>query len=177
MARQPVRRLTVPRNLVNSPMTDRIAFIGLGANLGDARMTLRAALQALSTWPEISECTASPFYRTAPVDANGPDFINAVARLRTTLTPEALLATLQSIENSHGRTRSTRNAPRTLDLDLLWFEGETRRTEALILPHPRMHLRAFVLRPLLDLAPAFSLQQGPVSKLLLQCEDQPIDRL
>ena len=158
-------------------MAERTAFVGLGANLGDAQATLQAALQALRTWPEIAECSASPLYRTAPVDANGPDFINAVARLRTTLTPEALLAALQTIENTHGRIRSTRNAPRTLDLDLLWFEGETRSTQTLILPHPRMHLRAFVLRPLLDLAPAFSLQQGPVSKLLLQCEDQPIDRI
>lgn len=158
-------------------MTERIAFIGLGANLGDAQAAVHSALRALETCPGISACAASRLYRSAPVDADGPDFVNAVARVQTTLSPEALLKALQDIETAHARTRSYRNAPRTLDLDLLWFEGERRTGADLRLPHPRMHLRAFVLKPLLDLAPAFSLDQGPVSKLLLQCEDQPIDVL
>jgi 2-amino-4-hydroxy-6-hydroxymethyldihydropteridine diphosphokinase len=134
------------------PVTERV-FVGLGANLGDARATLEAAWQALAALPQTQAVALSPLYRTAPVDAQGPDFYNAVAELRSTLAPEALLARLQALEQQHGRERPYPNAPRTLDLDLLLFGSRVLATPALTLPHPRLHQRGFVLRPLLDLAP------------------------
>ena len=95
----------------------------------------------------------SPLYGSAPVDAGGPDYLNAVAELATTQAPQALLQALQAIERSAGRERPYRNAPRTLDLDILWFGGQAIDTPELTVPHPRMAERAFVLRPLADLAP------------------------
>ncbi|HRD99101.1 MAG TPA: 2-amino-4-hydroxy-6-hydroxymethyldihydropteridine diphosphokinase, partial [Rubrivivax sp.] len=95
----------------------------------------------------------SPRYRTAPLLASGPDFLNAVVELATDLEPAALLAALHGIEAAHGRRRPYPNAPRTLDLDLLLYGQRVMDTQALRLPHPRLHERAFVLAPLLDLAP------------------------
>ena len=130
-----------------------LAYVGLGANLGDAAATLNAALLALGALPGTHVCQASAFYRTAPVDAQGPDYLNAVVALATTLAPDDLLAQLQRIETAQGRERSYRNAPRTLDLDLLLY-GEVRlASPALTIPHPRMHERAFVLVPLAEVAP------------------------
>src|SRR5699024_7073604 len=153
------------------------AYIGLGANLGDAGQTLQLAADALGQRTGISALALSPFYRSAPVDANGPDYINAVARLSTTLTAHELLTTLQAIEQQFGRQRPYRNAPRTLDLDLLLFGQQRIQTETLTVPHPRMHQRAFVLRPLLDLAPQLRLAQGPLNELLKACADQAIEKL
>ena len=129
------------------------AHVGLGANLGDPVRSLRLALQALAHWPGVRLHKVSSFYRTAPVDSTGPDYVNAVAELRTQLPPHDLLNALQAIETAQGRERPYRNAPRTLDLDLL-LHGCT-RTDApdLILPHPRMHQRAFVMVPLAEIAP------------------------
>jgi 2-amino-4-hydroxy-6-hydroxymethyldihydropteridine diphosphokinase len=152
------------------------AYIGLGANLGDAAQALRAAAQALQQEPGISRVDLSPLYRSAPVDSSGPDYLNAVARIATTLQPLELLAVLQAIENRQGRERPYRNAPRTLDLDLLLFDEQTLDLPTLVVPHPRMHLRAFVLRPLLDLAPHMKLPQGPAEQLLEQCGNQSISR-
>lgn len=129
------------------------AFVGLGANLGDAAANVRAAFERLATVPGCSAARLSPLYRSAPVEATGPDYANAVARLDTTLTPEALLQALQEIERAFGRERLFHHAPRTLDLDLLLHGDAVCATAALTLPHPRLHLRAFVLLPLLDLAP------------------------
>lgn len=129
------------------------AWVGIGANLGDAAATVDAALLALAALPGCTLAGTSPRYRSAPVDAGGPDFINAVAALDTTLAPLALLAALQGIEHSFGRQRPYRNAPRTLDLDLLLHGHTVLHTRVLTLPHPRLHQRAFVLRPLLDLNP------------------------
>jgi len=126
------------------------AYVGVGANLGDARQTVQAALQRLRALGGVRE---SGLYRSAPVDAQGPDFINAVAELDTPLTPTALLAALQVIEQEFGRQRPYRHAPRTLDLDLLLHGDNVSHTPTLSLPHPRLHLRAFVLLPLLELAP------------------------
>ncbi|MFC4278419.1 2-amino-4-hydroxy-6-hydroxymethyldihydropteridine diphosphokinase [Achromobacter aloeverae] len=154
-----------------------MAYIGLGANLGDAGATLRQALLELAASPGIAACEASPFYRTAPVDAGGPDFVNAVARLRTTLAPLALLDLLQALEHRHGRERPYRNAPRTLDLDLLLYGDRVMHDPRLTLPHPRLHERAFVLRPLLDLAPGLVLAQGPAAALLTGLGGQAIERL
>ena len=128
-------------------------FVGLGANLGDARATLAAALKALDTHAAITLVAVSGLYRTAPVDAAGPDYVNAVAELRTTLAPLELLKALQAIEVDHGRQRPHVNAPRTLDLDLLLFGLREVDDPALTLPHPRLHLRAFVLVPLAEIAP------------------------
>lgn len=129
------------------------AWVALGANLGDAQATLERALTALEALPDTRLSKRSSLYRTAPVDATGPDFINAVAEIRTSLEAHALLAALQSIEQSEGRERPWRNAPRTLDLDLLLYGDERIDTPALTVPHPRMQERAFVLVPLAEIAP------------------------
>ncbi len=161
---------------MHSPAPPR-AYIGLGSNLGDSGATLRAALGEIAALPGVQACTASPFYRSAPVDASGPDFINAAAALDTTLEPLLLLDALQAIELRHGRERPYRNAPRTLDLDLLLYGDAVMDTPRLILPHPRMHERAFVLRPLQDLAPSIALPQGPIGDLVAAVAGQEIERL
>lgn len=132
---------------------DERVFIGLGANLGDAIATLQAALAQLRSVPDTSVVAISSMYRTAPVQAAGPDFINAVAELRTRLAPEALLTHMMAIEQSQGRERPFRNAPRSLDLDLLLFGERRICTDQLCVPHPRMWQRAFVLAPLGELVP------------------------
>ncbi len=129
------------------------AFIGLGANLGDLRAALETALRALDRLPGSRLDAVSSAWLSSPVDAQGPDYLNAVARLQTSLGAEALLDALQAIELQQGRERSYRNAPRTLDLDLLLYGPVRLASERLVLPHPRLHERAFVLRPLLELAP------------------------
>ena len=155
-----------------------LAGIGLGANLGDARATLDAEIEALESLPETTLRAVSSTYRSAPIDSSGPDYLNAVALLDTRLAPQALLAELQRIELAHGRERPYYNAPRTLDLDLL-FHGEQRMaTPTLVLPHPRMHERAFVLLPLAELAPALTIPgRGPVAQLLASVADQRVDKL
>ncbi|AHV92987.1 2-amino-4-hydroxy-6-hydroxymethyldihydropteridine diphosphokinase [Bordetella holmesii] len=153
------------------------AYVGLGANLGDGAATLRQALTELAALPGVQDCRSSPLYRSAPVDATGPDFINAVAALQTTLTPLGLLDALQAIEQRHDRQRPYRNAPRTLDLDLLMYDDLELQTTRLILPHPRLHERAFVLYPLRDLAPDLRLPQGSYADLLHGLQDQGIARL
>jgi 2-amino-4-hydroxy-6-hydroxymethyldihydropteridine diphosphokinase len=155
-----------------------LACVGLGANLGDVREVLSAAQQALERLPDTAFVAASPVYRSAPVDAEGPDFHNAVVALRTGLQPMALLGELQRIERAHGRTRTHRNAPRTLDLDLLLYGDERIATPALTVPHPRLHERAFVLRPLLDLLPDLVIPGlGPAADLLPAVAQQRIERL
>jgi 2-amino-4-hydroxy-6-hydroxymethyldihydropteridine diphosphokinase len=154
------------------------AFVGVGANLGDAQATVRAALQALGRLPDTQCIASSSLYRSAPVEATGPDFINAVAELRSTLPPLVLLRELQAIEQAFGRVRSVRNAPRTLDLDLLLHGEQRMHGDTLTLPHPRLHLRAFVLRPLAELDPALSLPGlGALGPWLQRASDQAIERL
>lgn len=135
-------------------MAAAAAFIGLGANLGDRGAALQQALAALAALPQTEVRQVSSLYRSAPVDADGPDYLNAVAELATGLSPRALLQALQAIEAAAGRERSYRNAPRTLDLDILLYGSETMATADLTVPHPRMGERAFVLLPLSELAPA-----------------------
>ena len=152
------------------------AYVALGANLGDAVQTLQQALQDLACLPGTQLLRASSFYRTAPWQATGPDYINAVAHLQTHLAPHALLAALQTLENRAGRQRPYPNAPRTLDLDILSMhnaQGEVRCHDAqLTLPHPRMHERAFVLMPLTEIAPQL------VSAAQLEAvADQAIERI
>ena len=150
------------------------AFVGLGANLGQARETLEHALEALRHTQGIDSLAEARMYGSDPVDAQGPTFINTVAQLTTTLEPLALLDALQAIEQAHGRERPFRNAPRTLDLDLLWYEGVIMDTPRLTLPHPRMHERAFVLKPLSELTTDLTLEQGTIPALLEQCRDQKV---
>jgi 2-amino-4-hydroxy-6-hydroxymethyldihydropteridine diphosphokinase len=129
------------------------ADVALGANLGDAQATVRWALAQLAALGQSRLLASSGLYRSAPVDAGGPDFINAVAALETSLTAQDLLRRLQGLEQQAGRVRSYRNAPRTLDLDLLMYGQAQLNTPELQVPHPRMMERAFVLLPLAELAP------------------------
>ena len=138
------------QGLVRDPVT---AYVALGANLGDAQGTVVQALAALAGLPSTQLLRSSRLYRTAPVEAQGPDFINAVAQIETRLTAPALLEALQALENLAGRERPFVNAPRTLDLDLLMFGQSSMQSARLILPHPRWRERAFVLKPLAELAP------------------------
>jgi 2-amino-4-hydroxy-6-hydroxymethyldihydropteridine diphosphokinase len=148
------------------------AYVGLGANLGDARGTVQAALDALAKLPETHLTAASPLYRSAPVDASGPDYINAVAALQTQLAALDLLAELQVIERAAGRERPYRNAPRTLDLDLLLYGDAHIASARLTVPHPCMYKRAFVLKPLADIAPTLVTLQD-----LARVAEQRIERL
>jgi 2-amino-4-hydroxy-6-hydroxymethyldihydropteridine diphosphokinase len=135
---------------MRAPVT---AFVGLGANLGDPLRALQAALAALARLPSTRLVRSSRIYRSAPVDAGGPDYLNAVAELETGLAAPELLAQLQRVEQAAGRERPYRNAPRTLDLDLLLYGDACIDSTALTVPHPRMRERAFVLLPLQELAP------------------------
>lgn len=129
------------------------AYVGLGANLGDAPAAVTQALRDLGRLPQTQLARASSLYRSAPVDAAGPDYVNAVAELHTALSPHELLAELQRLEQAAGRERPWRNAPRTLDLDLLLYDDVRLDSPELTIPHPRMHERAFVLVPLAEIAP------------------------
>ena len=129
------------------------AYVGLGANLGDAAPSLRHAIARIAQLPGTQLVRQSSFYRTAPVGAGGPDFINAVVEVRTQQRALELLDQLQRLESGAGRERPYPNAPRTLDLDLLLYGGEKIESARLTVPHPRMQERAFVLVPLAEIAP------------------------
>jgi len=153
-------------------------FIGIGGNLGDARATVEDALRRLALLPGTTLSKQSRLYRTAPVDAGGDDYVNAVAQLDTMLTPHALLAALQAIELAHGRERPYRNAPRTLDLDILLYGDLQLAEDVLTLPHPRMAQRAFVLIPLLEIAPEIAIPGvGAARDFLVQVQGQAIELL
>ncbi|MDT3428731.1 2-amino-4-hydroxy-6-hydroxymethyldihydropteridine diphosphokinase [Paenibacillus forsythiae] len=130
------------------------AYIALGANLGDREQSLKEALALLGAHAEIEVLRCSGIYETEPVGyADQPNFLNMTAAVRTSLLPEALLDVMLEIEDRLGRVRTIRNGPRTVDLDLLWMDGKVLDTPHLILPHPRMQERAFVLFPLRDIVP------------------------
>ncbi|MEJ5991099.1 2-amino-4-hydroxy-6-hydroxymethyldihydropteridine diphosphokinase [Ramlibacter sp. PS3R-8] len=131
-----------------------VAFVGLGANLGDAPQALQDAIAALGQLPSTRVVQSSRIYRSAPVDASGPDYFNAVAQLETALDAPGLLRHLQAIEQAAGRERPYHHAPRTLDLDLLLYGSARIDSARLTVPHPRLRERAFVLLPLRELAPA-----------------------
>ena len=146
----------LPASAQAGDVATRPAWIGLGANLGDAPVALRGALEAMARWPGSRVVRVSSLYRSAPVDAGGPDYFNAVAEVATPMAAHDLLRALQAIEQAAGRQRPYRNAPRTLDLDVLLYGeggGERIDTPTLTVPHPRMHERAFVLHPLAEIAP------------------------
>lgn len=126
-------------------------YVGLGANLGDRGEALLQALHAMAALPQTQLLAVSSLYSSAPVDATGPDYLNAVAALQTQQSPEAFLQALQTVELAAGRERPYRNAPRTLDLDILLWDNAQLDTPALTVPHPRMYERAFVLLPLAQL--------------------------
>jgi 2-amino-4-hydroxy-6-hydroxymethyldihydropteridine diphosphokinase len=155
------------------------AYVGLGSNLEQPREQLRAAFSELERLPETRLVARSPLYRSAPVgNTDQPDFVNAVARLETGLAPERLLAELHAIEARHARRRSVPNAPRTLDLDLLLYGDAQIATPALVVPHPRMHERAFVLAPLAAIDPQANVPgRGRAAELLARCAGQNVERL
>lgn len=158
------------------------AYVALGANLGDPVATVRAAIDALRGIAGTRLTAASSLYRTAPVGLHHqPDFVNAAAALEILeprLTAAVLLDEMFAIEAAFGRVRSVRNAPRTLDLDLLLFGTERRAEPGLTLPHPRMTERAFVLAPLAEIAPDLNIPgRGPLADLLAGVAGQRIERL
>ncbi|MGQ0653195.1 MAG: 2-amino-4-hydroxy-6-hydroxymethyldihydropteridine diphosphokinase [Betaproteobacteria bacterium] len=155
------------------------AYVGIGSNLHDPRRQVRQALDELARIRETKLTGQSSFYRTAPLGyAAQADFVNAVARLDTALGAEALLGELQAIEARHQRVRSFADAPRTLDLDLLLYGEATLSTGQLTVPHPRMHERAFVLAPLVEIAPdAVIPGVGAAADCLARCSGQGIEKI
>jgi 2-amino-4-hydroxy-6-hydroxymethyldihydropteridine diphosphokinase len=153
------------------------AFVGLGSNLAEPECQILKAFDELARLPHTRLLACSSLYRSAPVGYAGqPDFINAVAMLETTLAPLQLLHALFDLEHRHGRERTFRNAPRILDLDLLLYDGLICHEDGLTLPHPRMHERAFVLRPLLEIAPDCVIHgRGAAALLLASCLDQAVE--
>ena len=155
-----------------------IAYIGIGANLGDARANVADAIARLAAIAHSRLLRHSAQYRTAPIDSSGDDYINAVACIDTELDAPALLTALHAIELAHGRERPYRNAPRTLDLDILLYGGEQIDQPALHVPHPRMTERAFVLVPLLEIAPGIEIPgHGPAQQFLPAVLDQGISKV
>jgi len=158
----------------------QLAYIGLGSNLASPEQQVEFALAELDAIEQTRLLTWSSLYRTAPIDVPGeqPDYINAVALLRTKLAPEALLAALRAIELRHGERAESRNAPRALDLDLLMVDEIQRTTHDLVLPHPRLHQRAFVLVPLREIAPEIEVPgQGSAKRLLAAIANDPRQRV
>jgi 2-amino-4-hydroxy-6-hydroxymethyldihydropteridine diphosphokinase len=131
----------------------RRAYVGIGANLGDAQANVEAAIISLAGLPHTRLVERSSLFCTAPIDAGGDDYVNAVACIDTALAPQALLDALLALEHAEGRVRTTRNAPRPLDLDILLYGDERLQTTTLTVPHPRLTQRAFALIPLLQIAP------------------------
>jgi 2-amino-4-hydroxy-6-hydroxymethyldihydropteridine diphosphokinase len=156
-----------------------VAYVGLGANIGDPGGQLQAALKELNALPATRVTAASSLYRSAPVGyLDQPEFLNQVVALETELAAGQLLENLQNIEREHGRERPFPNAPRTLDLDLLLYGDAVISTAQLTVPHPRMHERAFVLKPLAEIAPQAAIPGlGKVTTLLAACRDQIAERI
>mgnify|MGYP000591348272 FL=1 len=154
------------------------AFIGFGGNIGDTRQLITDAIVCLALRSELQIVAKSCFYQSAPFEASGNDYINAVIEIETELSPYGLLHVCQAIELEFGRERPYINAPRTLDLDILSFEGVTQNETELILPHPRIIERSFVLLPLLEIAPDLFLPNwGELKAYLPKVADQRIEKL
>ena len=156
-----------------------LAYIGLGSNLAEPQWQIRTALGELRALRQSRLLSRSSLYRSAPVGyAAQPDFINAVAALETNLEAHDLLHELQALEAGHQRRRRFPNAPRTLDLDLLLFGDERIADAELVVPHARMHERAFVLEPLVEIAPEAVIPgHGAARALLGRCRDQKVERI
>ena len=154
-----------------------LAFIGIGANLGDARQALKDAIVCLAQQVGITVLAKSSFYRTAPVDATGDDYFNAVVKVETSFTAPQLLRICHHIEDQFGRERPFHNAPRTLDLDLLLFGADRIDSEAMTVPHPRITERAFVLVPLVELDGELVIPgRGRAADFLPGVRDQSIEK-
>ena len=154
------------------------AKIGIGANLGDARHTVSLAIARLAQLPQTSLTAQSSLYLTAPVDAEGDDYVNAVVEIHTALTAASLLLSLQELELAFGRERPYRHAPRTLDLDLLLYGDQQIETDTLTVPHPRMTERAFVLLPLLQIDPLVDIPgKGPAHQFADAVAAQAIQQI
>jgi 2-amino-4-hydroxy-6-hydroxymethyldihydropteridine diphosphokinase len=168
-----------------------IAYIGLGSNLENPASQLQRAFVDLEGLPDTRLVARSSLYRSAPLGcpdqfdmssqhdfSSQPDFVNAVAKIATSLSPQALLQALLHIEHQHGRQRTFRNAPRTLDMDVLLYDDMQLHEQGLTIPHPQMHLRAFVLQPLLEIARDVSIPGlGQAQRSLQSCQDQVLERL
>jgi 2-amino-4-hydroxy-6-hydroxymethyldihydropteridine diphosphokinase len=154
------------------------AFIGFGGNIGDTRQFIADAIICLAQRRELQIIKKSCLYQSAPFQATGNDFINAVIEIETELSPYGLLYVCQAVEQEFGRERPYANAPRTLDLDILSFEGVSQEDSDLTLPHPRIIERSFVLLPLLEIAPDFFLPNlGELKAFLPNVADQRIEKL
>lgn len=160
-------------------MTEQRAFIGMGSNLRSPERQILLAFDELASLPGCRLAGRSSLYKTAPIGyADQPDFVNAVAELWTMLSAQTLLDGLLDIERRHGRIRDVPNGPRTLDLDVLLFGDHELRGARLHVPHPRAHQRAFVLLPLIEVAPDVNIPgRGPARSWVAQCSDQPISRI
>ena len=156
-----------------------VAYVGIGSNLEEPKSQVRLAFEELARIPGTDVVKRSSLYRSAPVGyADQPDFVNAVAQIETSLPASRLLTELKEIEARHGRRRSFKNAPRTLDLDILLYGEVTMSLAHLTLPHPRMHERAFVLKPLYEVAPHASIPGvGTVRDCLEKTKDQEAERI
>lgn len=155
------------------------AILGLGANLGDRKSTLLAAVDAIKHLPKTSLLGLSGFYETEPIGVpdEQPDYLNCVAEVETQLSPEALLGACLGIEAALGRVRLYEKSPRVIDIDLILYEGQQRQTEELTLPHPAMFERAFVLVPLADLYPQMQVYGCNFSQQLEAVKDQRLRKL
>lgn len=159
--------------------TESKAFIALGSNLENPVAQIITAFDELDNIPLSKLLVCSSLYRSAPVGRlDQPDFINAVAKIKTRLTPHELLSTLLEIERHHGRTRKFPNAPRTLDLDILLYDDLEFHQHDLILPHPRISQRAFVLQPLMEIAPNCRIPgYNTIAELLATCQGQRVEQI
>jgi 2-amino-4-hydroxy-6-hydroxymethyldihydropteridine diphosphokinase len=157
-----------------------VAFVALGSNLNDPAARIHSGFNALKNLAHTSLTKTSSLYRNKAIGgpSHQPDFINAVARIHTQLTPHQLLELLLQIENQEGRIRTERNAPRILDLDLLIYDNLISKEESLTIPHPRMHERRFVLQPLVEIEPDCIIPGlGKASDLLIQCKDHDLIKI
>jgi 2-amino-4-hydroxy-6-hydroxymethyldihydropteridine diphosphokinase len=156
-----------------------VAFVALGSNLDDPHSRVRRGFAALDALPGTRLLARSSLYASAPVGyVDQPDFVNAVAKISTSLTPQALLQALLNIEHQNGRERTFQNAPRTLDLDVLLYDDLIFHEHGLTIPHPQMHRRAFVLQPLLEIqADCIIPAVGSAAIAALACQDQALQRL
>ena len=155
------------------------AFVGIGANLGDPVAQVERAMAELAKLVDTRVVRTSSLYRTAPIGhTDQPDFVNAVVLVDTALSPRELLDALLAIEHAAGRERTFQNAPRLLDLDVLLYGDEIIDSPGLVVPHPRMHERAFVLAPLVEIAPGAAIpRQGRAADLLKRVNDQEVRRI
>ena len=156
-----------------------VAYIALGSNLENPELQVSQAMNDLGTLDQTQLVAKSSLYRSAPVGyADQPDFVNAVAKMATRLSPKKLLEALLLAEQQRGRVRTFQNAPRTLDLDILLYNDLIIHEDGLTIPHPHMHQRAFVLAPLFEIAPdALIPGRGRVADLLAACETQHLKKI